>query len=244
MRNYDELQAWFGLDYKINDNLTIHQPTLGEIIDFGERKYFGLISALTATPSEYKAPLSDMGVDWEKVDDYDMFVMFSRGVSRPEGSILFGDLDLSAMLPFVNGANELALRSDSGVVIDKYIYYNISEYLTKTHGIKKKRDVAGNAFTKRMLIKLNREELERNRSKPYESKLLPLVSTLVNSPGFKYNSAQVRDVGIIEFMDSVGRAQIIRHANAILNGMCTGMVDASKINAEAYDIFKDTRVSV
>lgn len=241
MRNYDALQIWAGADYAINDVLTIHQPRVGEIIDFGERRYFGLISVLTATPTEYKAPLFDMGIDWEHITDYDMFILFSRSTPVEDSRILFGDLDLSKMEPFVNGASEVALRSSDGIIIDRNIYYNINSYLTETHGIKKKRDVAGNAFTKRMLIKLNREELEAAKLKPYSSRMLPLISALVNSPGFKYNSKQVREIGIVEFFDSISRTQIIRHSNAILNGMCTGMVDSSKISESSYDIFKDLR---
>nr|DAQ86967.1 MAG TPA: hypothetical protein [Caudoviricetes sp.] len=239
MRNYDDLQIWAGADYAVNDVLTIHQPKVGEVIDFGERRYFGLISVLTATPTEYKAPLFDMGIDWENITDYDMFILFSRSIPVDDSRILLGNLDLSSMEPFVNGAGEVALKSGDGVVIDKNIYYNINSYISKTHGIKKKRDVAGNAFTKRMLIKLNREELEMAKSKPYTSRMLPLISALVNSPGFKYNSHQVRDIGIVEFFDSVNRTQAIRHANAILNGMCTGMVDSSKISESSYNIFKD-----
>lgn len=238
MKNYDELQAWAGSDFKINDALTIHQPKLGEVIDFGEQRYFGLISTITATPSEYKAPLFDMGIDWENITDYDMFILFSRTIPVSDSSILFGDLDFSSMEVFVNNADEIALKSSNGVIIDRGIYLNISSYILETHGIKKKKDVAGNAFTKKMLIKLNREELEISKTKPYQSRMLPLISALVNSPGFKYNSRQIRDIGIVEFFDSVKRAQIIRHANAVLNGMYSGMIDSSKIRESSYNIFK------
>ena len=36
---YDELQMFFGDDYKVSDYITIHQPTVGEIMAFGERRY-------------------------------------------------------------------------------------------------------------------------------------------------------------------------------------------------------------
>ena len=231
--------GWSGQDYVVTKNITIHQPTVGEIIDFGESRYFRLISTITATPSEYKAMLFDMGIDWENLTNYDMFMAFRSSLTPENSSILFGNLDVGAMETFVNDANEVALISKDGVVLDSYAYHNIEEYLLFAHNIKKKVDVAGNAFTKKMLIQLNRDDIEQQKNKPFESRLLPLASTLVNSPGFKYNSRQIRDIGIIEFMDSVYRLQIIRQADAILKGMCSGMVDTSKISPSSYDCFKD-----
>lgn len=239
MRNYDQLKLWAGYDYEINDKIKIRQPKIGEIIEMGEAKYFSTVSLLTATPSEYKAPLFDIGIDWENITDYDMFISFGRRVPIEDSAILFGDLNLEEMRVFVNEADEIALISDSGAIIDRNIHFNINQFLTKLHGFKKQVDIAGNAFTKRALIELNRQDIEDSKNKDHESKLLPLISTLVNSPGFKYNSKEVMNIGLFEFMDSVRRLQTIRHADAVLKGMCSGMVDSSKIKASAYDCFKD-----
>ena len=32
-------------DYKINDYISVHVPTLGEIFDFGQREYMGIVSS-------------------------------------------------------------------------------------------------------------------------------------------------------------------------------------------------------
>lgn len=37
---YDELALFFGQDYVINDKIRLHQPTIGEIVEYGERAYF------------------------------------------------------------------------------------------------------------------------------------------------------------------------------------------------------------
>lgn len=48
----DELQLYFGDDYVINEKISIHQPTIGELIDYGEQQYFSTIYTLTAIPSD------------------------------------------------------------------------------------------------------------------------------------------------------------------------------------------------
>jgi hypothetical protein len=47
----DELLLYFGDDYVINDQIRIHQPTIGEIVA-GEREYFSMVHTLTAIPSD------------------------------------------------------------------------------------------------------------------------------------------------------------------------------------------------
>lgn len=48
----DELQLYFGDDYVINDKIRIHQPLIGELIDYGEQQYFSMVHTLTAIPSD------------------------------------------------------------------------------------------------------------------------------------------------------------------------------------------------
>lgn len=48
----DELQLYFGDDYVINDYISLKQPTIDQIVKYGERKYFSMIHTLTAIPSD------------------------------------------------------------------------------------------------------------------------------------------------------------------------------------------------
>ena len=47
-----DLQLYFGDDYVINDKIKIHQPTIGELVDYGEQVYFSMVHTLTAIPSD------------------------------------------------------------------------------------------------------------------------------------------------------------------------------------------------
>ena len=74
----DELQLYFGDDYVINDYITISQPSIGQVVDYGESSYFSTIYTLTAIPSDMKAPLWDMKIDWTELDDFELFIILSQ----------------------------------------------------------------------------------------------------------------------------------------------------------------------
>lgn len=48
----DELFLYMGGDYIINDHIKVHQPTIGELVDFGEAAYFSVLYTLVAIPSD------------------------------------------------------------------------------------------------------------------------------------------------------------------------------------------------
>ena len=53
----DDLKIFRGGDYEINSKITLHQPTLGEISDYGEKEYFGLVRSICSTPADHKVDI-------------------------------------------------------------------------------------------------------------------------------------------------------------------------------------------
>ena len=60
---HDELKIYRGEDIKISDGITIHQPTLGEICDYGENEYYSMVHLVTSSPTDMNWQLWDMGYD-------------------------------------------------------------------------------------------------------------------------------------------------------------------------------------
>lgn len=77
---FDELQAYFGEDYVVTDKIRVHSPTLGDVIKYGERRYYSLLYLLTAIPSDMKSYLFDAGIDYEEISDFDLFCSLTRGL--------------------------------------------------------------------------------------------------------------------------------------------------------------------
>ena len=79
-----------------------------------------------------------------------------------------------------------------------------------------------NNSTKQILIEDARDEMLANQNKKYKSRLKNLISTMVNSEGFKYDHSQVWDMKINAFMDSVKRISKIKTANLLLQSGYSG----------------------
>ena len=74
---FDELRIYRGSDIQITPKIIVTQPTIGQIADFGERRYFNAVHALTSVGADLKWQLWDYaGIDYTEIDDYDLFVQF------------------------------------------------------------------------------------------------------------------------------------------------------------------------
>ena len=232
INEFDELKMYFKEDYIINDKITIHQPTIGEIVEFGEEKYFRAVNILCSIPSDMKSLLYDNGIDYMEIDDFDFFILISRNLTPETTRLLLGDLDLSRFIPCIDKTNNNIVLYDevTNTTIDKLIYLRMVGYLRKLHGIKPKIERAANKTTKRILIELDREKKKRSLNTPFKSYLKEYISAMMRYPGFKYKSTELKECGYYEFMDTVQGAQIYVQSIALLNGAYSGMIDTSKIN--------------
>lgn len=243
----DELQLLFGENCAISDCITIHQPAIIDIVRYGEKNYFSMASTLCAIPSDMKSSLWDVGIDWNKFSDFELFIMLSHNYTQEQTSILFGDLDFTKFKP----AKYTPKGETDGVLVmydDEHSYLITEEdyqksvaYIRKMHGFVVKREKAGNTFTRDILIEEDRQNIARNKNKPYESYLKNLVSAMLAYPGFKYNKNELKECGIYEFMDTVQRSQIFTSTIALLNGLQVGMRDGKGIKADDLNWLRDIK---
>ena len=227
----DELKIYRGEDFIVSKHIKIHQPSLGEICNYGEREYYSMLHQLTATPQSMKFQLWDMGIDYTTIAPYQLFynVLFKL-FSIERTSIIFGDLDFSKFEYAQREDNDDIVlyqqvengESHDDIVIDEYTYEMIVNYLRRSHFIIKDEKVPANETTKMVLIDDAREEYERNKGKEYDSQLKNLVSSMINSEGFKYNHSQVWEMKINAFMDSVKRISKIKDAGLLLQSGYSG----------------------
>lgn len=238
LMDFDELKMYFAEDYRINDKIIIHQPTIGEIVEFGERKYFNAIYTLCSIPSDMKSYLQDVfNIDYMEIDDFEYFILISRNFTRDDTSLFLGDLDLSRFMPMVDPANGEPVLYDplNDITIDKLIYLRMVYYLRKVHGIKPKIERAANKTTKRILLQLDRDRIEKQKKTPYKSYLKEYISAMMRYPGFKYKKNELKECGYYEFMDTVQGSQIYVSSTALLKGAYSGMIDTSKINKKEFN---------
>ena len=237
--NVDALKLYFGDPYVVNQYITIYQPTIGDIIEYGEKEYYSMIQTITAIPSDMKSSLFDMGLDWTQVEDFQLFMMLSQSLSQKQTEIILGDIDLQRMKPVENLQNgEVILRdSVTGAIIDELAYKTMSAYLCKLHNFTKKVEKAGNQFTKQILIDEDRQKREYAIKQPYKSFLMPLISSVKVRQS--YTKDYIRNMGLNEFFDDVNRLQIITNTDALLSGAYSGMMDTSKIKKSQFNWMRE-----
>ena len=235
----DELQLYFGDDFVINEHIKIRQPSIGDVISYGEAEYFSMVHTFTAIPSDMKSQLWDMGLDWTEVEDFELFMMLAQTLTSDRTSILFGPLDFSKLRPFRNNQNgDIVLADkDTGVVVDKMIYLRMMTYLRKLHNITPKVEKAANKITKKVLIDEDRMKKRLAKEKPFKSYLLPLISSVKVKQG--YTKDYVRKMGLYEFFDDVARMQLINNADHLLSGVYAGTIDMTKINKSELNWMKE-----
>lgn len=222
---YDELQIYRGNDIFVKEGIVIHQCTLGEICDYGERQYWSMIHTLTSVGADMKFQLYSLGIDYTTMDDFKLFRSFlCRSFTREQTSVLFGDLDLSGLQVYQrNGPDDLIMQDpESNIFIDEYTYFVIVDILRKMHGLKRNDQIPANESTKQILIDDAREEYYAGQNREYHSQLKNMVSAMVNSEGFKYNHTEVWNMKINAFMDSVRRISKMKNADLLLQSGYSG----------------------
>lgn len=224
----DELKIYRGEDFVVSKYIKIHQPTLGEICDYGEQSYWSMLYNFTATPQSMKAQLwySFNQFDYTTITPYQLFYsLLFKLFPKDRTKILFGDLDFSKFTLKKRKDDSIVLCqiiNNELVLFDEYTYELIIDYLCRSHFIERDLQIPANDSTKMILIEDAKEELDRNRSKEYHSKLKNLISAMVNSEGFKYNHSQVWDMKINTFMDSVKRISKIKNSDLLLQSGYSG----------------------
>jgi hypothetical protein len=237
----DDLQLYFGNDYIINNKIVIKQPTIGDIVEFGEERYFSMAQTLVAIPSDMKSVLWDMDIDYEEISDFELFIMLSKTLTKECTYLLLGNIDLSMFDVYRRKDNDETVMYDetNDIIIDRHIYTLMAEYIRKMHGFRKKIERAANQYTKKILIDEDRDKRALSKNKEFISILKPLISSMVNSAGFKYKLRELKEVGLCEFMDSVKRIQEIKHVEVLKLGIYCGNVDQTKITKSELNWMKE-----
>ena len=83
MFDIDELKIYRGSDIPITDKIIVTQPTIDQIIEFGEKRYFQTVHCLTGVGADFKWQLWDyFNIDYTTIDDFELFkLMIWRSLS-------------------------------------------------------------------------------------------------------------------------------------------------------------------
>lgn len=275
--DFDELQMFFSEPYLIQmENgkyIEIKQPSIGDILSIGDRKVYSYISPLIHNTTSYRVQLWEMGKDWNKISDYELFsalvvcinnvefllkkVEFIKNQNynetlSKEKNLELGNEEYIKLYKDINFTTlqqyERAKSNENGeiykeiflydpnqdIIITEETYMHIREYIRKMFDQYPKEEFAKGKLAKQWIINEEKEKIKLANEKKTKTKsiLLPMVSSLLNHPGFKYDLDGMKKLGIFAFMDSVRRLQVYEQCTAFMQGMYSGMMDTSKLGQE------------
>lgn len=260
---FDKLSLFFMEDYNVK-GINISQPTIGDILKVGESNFYQALSPFLYNSTSIRVMLWDAGIDWCEIRDIEVFSMLlnmrkqeyqqSKLTVSDEGDkiqnstdplkILFKDIDIYSFDLYnvkqtENSEEELCLYSKQyDIKLYEDDYMEIAEYIREMLNAHPKVEKGKGKTAKKWMIDEDRMNL-LHKDNQNTSTLLPLISSCVNHPGFKYKLQELKEVGIYQFMDSVQRLQIYETSRALLQGSYSGFCDTSKIQSENFNFMRE-----
>lgn len=241
MNNYiDELKySLGGENYKINQYITVYNPYIYEVRDFGEDLYYSILHLIIRKPYDIAVELYDKNIDYQSITDWDLFFKTANKIPVELSCILFGKLDFRDFIPYVNKENGfecLINKYNKDICIDEVIYRKIVTYLRYIHFISEKVEYdVGNSRAKKFLIDRMRRKQEK-RLKDYElgkiknqSQISNMIKYCVNNSNFKYDYSTVLSLKLNLLYESY---YFIIHDNErtnVMSGIYHGTIDSSKM---------------
>lgn len=89
----DALKLYFGDPYEITDDITVYQPTIRDIIDYGENEFWSMLYCFIGNTTYRRLSLWKSGVDWNKISDYELFCNLTHMLTLDQTRVIFGDID-------------------------------------------------------------------------------------------------------------------------------------------------------
>lgn len=248
---FDKIKIYYGKPYEIdlesaNGKITIIQPKIGEILDFGYDRFYSSVGLLIGNTTTYRKFLWDYGMNWNEMSDFELFRIMYQTFDEEVSKMVFDGLNLKEFVVCEKTLGEeksiILYNENSDIEINEEVYFHMSQYLRNVFQVFPEEKITSSKMLQEWYIKKDTKEQEAESKKDSRSMINAFQATLsacVNHPGFKYKLRELDDVGVAEFYDSVKRLQIYESSTAMLKGMFSGFVDASGIKPEEYNFMRE-----
>ena len=232
----DEIRLLRGKPFDVGVGITLYQPTMAEIAEYGEAEYLNLVSVLTSEPFDMPYYLDQMGIDFEKIKPFDLFCILIMGVPKETSRLLFGDLDFQEFR-VVQRDNDIVLVNKENIIIDSFTRERIADSVRRMHCLPKNiLTSCENKFTHDLMIKQQKKNIEREQRKREmfgeHSQYASLISSLA-CEWHDYDKVFGMKVG--QFFDAIIRMGYRQNAENLYHGLYSGTVSFKDIHKNDLD---------
>lgn len=207
--------------YKISEFVTINIPTVrlarGDNIS-DENNFWGEVTLFTLSPDDMVVELTDFGIDFSKIDEYELFVLMyslqkDDRLKSDKEDLLFVGFNLWKLDVVKNGEEFEFVDENNNVIINKSVYRELSDLLSFITGHEKpKRKKFGTEQARKRWIEKERrkkqiakEKAEKNKkaNNTSGSMLDGIILRLVCNANFPYNFETVNDITLFDLIYSL-----------------------------------------
>jgi len=92
---FDRLKMYFGEPFDVGNGMKILTPTIGDILELpnSDMTFYQTLYIWVSNPTTYRLMLWDNGIDWNKISNYELFLMLYKSENKQVSKMLFGDID-------------------------------------------------------------------------------------------------------------------------------------------------------
>lgn len=230
------LSLLYQRQYAINDSIRIVIPTVGEILQ-NEDAYYSIVRILTAQPIDFMVQLDDVGIDFTKINEWDLFLLLFPSILEQDTRLIFDGLDLTQFRLMMDEKSKqtVLVNMIDGTRIDRRILGQIAAVLRRIHNLDLNRRKPANEEAKQYMLERARVKAKRRRNRKNASELESLIVAMVNTEQFKYDFTSVLSLSIYQFNESV--RQVIKKVDYDnrMYGVYAGTVNPKELNQDALN---------
>ena len=207
---------YFGDPYVIDvddavGTVTVYSPTIGDIINIGENKFYQTLNIFICNTTQYRCLLWDLGIDWNEYTDFQLFAMLYKQIDPDVSKLLFGDLDFQKFVPLIKlrpkkksdkpegdsdneskddedtpnepeMEEELILWDDEDEIeINQNVHNHFSQYLRNVFGIFPEEKITNNNTLKQWYITKDKRAIENAKKKQDTQKHSSTMKAIISS---------------------------------------------------------------
>lgn len=243
--NLEKLSLIGRKSYKYNDNIIINIPTLKQVRGDNEEEeslFWSDVNIFVQTPSDMISELDSMGIDFEQISDYDLFILFfmtKKENDNHHNSILFQNFSFWDLNLQEEDGRIVLQDKNNNAIIDETIYNDISKIISMLTGHKKTpKKKFGNAFAKKKRIEHDYKQKEKIKSDNEKGSnvLDGIILRLVCNANFPYNFETIQDVTIYDLIFSLKQIDKDIEVTDLMQTRLVGN-DLSKVSQEQLSRF-------
>lgn len=225
-----------GKPIHINEWLTLNQPTIDEIEQFGEDEFYSTVWNLCCSPWDMPSMLDDLGIDFMKISEWDFFRIILSSIDSEKLKLIIDDFDFKDFQPMEehlqDGSTRIVLyRSSDQAIFDEELYQIFITNLREIIGFQHKGKKAANKATAKILIMDDRKSRKRaaTETKTEDSMIFDIIISLVNTEEFSYTYESSFQLTLYQLMKSFTQIQGKKAAVALMQGSMSGFADMSNV---------------